>query len=306
MLATAATQMIWLAYEQAKYEQGLEWAQRAGATIERLGGDERLQAKLLVGEATVLQRFNRFDKAIAKHERALSIAKRIFGPEDREVPRILLNLGTAYGEQGQYAVAVEHYRRALELSERSIGAWHPDTGYALNNLGLNLRLLGKYDEALGYLERAVKVREQALGNEHPHVATSLANIGDVLADQKSYSRALAYYERALPMYERGLGPEHPRLGWPLTGIGIAYLGLDRPKDAIGPLRRAAVLRDRQPIELVALAKTCFALARALRKARVSLGESRTLAEQARQAFAAAGEQVAVAEIDAWLKSKGGP
>lgn len=299
--ASAAIRMVTLNYTQARYDQSLEWAERASAAIERLGGNERLMPRFLTTKGTVLQRLSQFDEALALHRKALEIADRVLGKDDPEVPRILLNIGTVYGDQGILSTAIDHYQRALEISERVIGPWHPDIAYLLNNIGLNLRVLGKSDEAMSYLSRALEIREQALGKDHPHVATTLSNIGDVLSSQKKYPEALAYYQRAIPLYEKAFGPEHPRLGWPLTGVGAAYLEMNEAPSAIGPLRRAETLRNNKPGTPTDLAKTRFALARALRKSGVQLSEARRLAQEARAAYATAGMRIVVEEIDAWLK-----
>src|SRR5262249_4524275 len=102
MIAQAASQLVYFTYSLAKYEQSLEWGQRASAVIDRLGGNERLLSHLLPNLGTVYQRLNRFEEAFASHRRALEIDERLFGKDDPSVGRVLGLLGTAYGDHGEY------------------------------------------------------------------------------------------------------------------------------------------------------------------------------------------------------------
>ena len=103
-----------------------------------------------------------------------------------------------------------------------------------------------------------------------------------------------------------MGPDHPDLAYPLTGLGQSLLGLTKPADALPLLERALTLRTTHEIDPALLAKTRFALARALWTTPATQGRdrprARTLAEQARDAYAALGDatKTELAEVQTWL------
>ncbi len=305
LIAQAATMLVAITYSLTKYEQSLEWGQRAAAVIERLGGNERLLAELLPNLAVTYQRLSRCDEAFASHRRALEIDERLFGKDDYRVGRVLGMLGIAYGDCEENQKAVDYYRQSISVLEKSVGPWHPQVGTTLNNLGLDLRLLGRREEASSALNRALEVRERALGPNHVEVAVTLTNIGNLLAEQGQWTQAIAHYQRAQTIHENALGPEHPRLGWILSGLGTAYLALGMPEKAVAPLRRAVALMEGHPGTPTNIADGQYALARALRSTGRDPAEARTMALKAREAYAAGGERFrsTVEEVDAWLRAK---
>jgi len=304
LIAQAASMLVFVTYSLTKYEQSLEWGQRAAAVIERLGGNERLLAQLLPNLGVVYQRLSRFDEAFASHRRALEIDERLFGKDDYTVGRMLGVLGVAYGDTDQYQKAVDHYRQALSVLEKSVGPWHPQVGTTLNNLGLDLRLLGRREEAASAFKRALELRERALGPNHVEVAVTLTNFSTLLAEQGHWTQALAQFQRAQTIHENALGPEHPRLGWILAGLGNAYLALGMPEKAVAPLRRAVALMEGHPGTPTNLADGQFALARALRTTGKDPAEARIFALKAREAYAAGGQRFrsTLEEVDAWLRA----
>jgi hypothetical protein len=92
----------------------------------------------------------------------------------------------------------------------------------------------------------------------------------------------------------------------LTGLGWALLGLGKPADALALLERALTIRSAHVIDPNFVADTRFGLAHALWSAPAAQGRdrprARTLAEQARDGYAAAGDahEAELAEVDAWL------
>src|SRR5260221_9432043 len=81
-------------------------------------GAEGLQ---LMQQADTLGRNGRFDEAIEKAERALSVLERTLGPEHRDVGAAYNNLADLYHAKGDYAHAQTLYQRALAIVEKALG-----------------------------------------------------------------------------------------------------------------------------------------------------------------------------------------
>ena len=87
------------------------------------------------------------------------------------------------------------------------------------------------------------------------------------------------------IWERELGLDDRNLAYALTGIGITYLAEDDPSSALAPLERAYKIREAHEVDPAQRADTRFALARSLWEANRDRVRARTLAEQAREAYA---------------------
>ena len=123
------------------------------------------------------------------------------------------------------------------------------------------------------------------------------SLGTLAEAQEKYDEAYEYMLRGQSIWEKALGPDHPNLASAATSLGLVLLALGRPVDALAQLKRAATIyaakKDLDPIDVAA---THFALAQALWEAPDDEGRdrarARTLAEQARVAYANAGERSA--------------
>jgi tetratricopeptide (TPR) repeat protein/predicted Ser/Thr protein kinase len=248
-----------------------------------------------------------YDEARELYERALVIQEKALGPDHPNVADTLGVLGMVRWKQGDYEHARELYERVLAIREKTLGPDHPHVATALNYLGDVVRLQGDYEHARELLERALAIREKTLGPDHPNVAAALLTLGLVARSLGRYDDARGFHERAVAIREKTSGPDHPGVALSLTHVGIALLDLAKPADALAPLERAVTIgTTTQWVYYWPLARTQFALARALWTAPTSKGRdrprARTLAAQARATYAAAGEasKADLADVEAWL------
>ncbi|MEM9458727.1 MAG: tetratricopeptide repeat protein [Myxococcota bacterium] len=292
---------------EGRYEQARELYERALAIREEaLGAAHPEVATSFDSLGRVAHRQAEYEQARELHERALGIREEALGPDHPEVASSLHGLGNVAHSQGKYEQARALYERALGIREEALGPEHPEVARLLSNLGFGADLQGKHEEAQDFHERALAIMERAFGRDHPDVASSLNNLGRVVKSQGKYEEAQALYERALGVMKRALGPEHPYIAYPLTGLGAALLGLGRPVDALPVLERALAIRNSDAVDPAELAETRFALARALWTVPAAQGRdrprARTLAQQARTAYAALGDawKAQRAETETWL------
>ena len=236
-------------------------------------------------------------EALTFYEKALAIQEKSLGPDHPSVAYSLTNIGVVLINQDKYEASVPYLSRALAIREKALGLESPDTAFNLEYLGAVQAELGRYAEALAFQERALKVREKTLGAVHPQVAASLQSLGETLAKRRSYDAARARFAAALAMREQVLGVSHPNVADTLYEMG--KLELDAGGDAVKPAERALAIRDGHADttqEFVAEAR--FLLARALvarKPTAADRARARTLAEAARDGFAAAKEVKGPAE-----------
>ncbi|EDM75915.1 serine/threonine kinase family protein [Plesiocystis pacifica SIR-1] len=310
-VATALNNLGNVAFTQGDHGRARElWGRALAIREQSLGPSHPDVAASLNGLGLVAKAQGRYADARAYYERALAIEEGALGREHPGLATTLNSLGNLAFAEADYERARAHHARALSLTEASLGAEHPSVATALNNLGNAATELGDYAGARASFEGALAIYEASLGESHPVVAITLDNLGSVALALGEFEQARAHHERALAIGEAAMGEDHPDLAYSLTGLGQAKLGLGDADGAAEALERALMLRLREDatVEATELAKTRFALARALLGALP--GEDWTyrwqravaLADEARASYALAGpgSEQALDEVEAWL------
>jgi tetratricopeptide (TPR) repeat protein len=280
--------------------------ERAAAIVERALGPRHPDfAMTLSNLGVVYHQIGKADRAIASFRRALAILEGALGPRHPEIAGALSNLGTALASQGDSAEALGLHRRALEVREAALGPEHPDVALSLNNVAETLVALGRAAEALPLAARALSLEEKAYGPESHQIADTLETLGAALLSLGRPAEALSRFERALGLREKATGPQSHDLADALTGIGEARLALGAPVRAVAPLERALKLGRRAAKAPAAdVARTSFALARALALSGADRGRARRLAEEARDAYRLhRGRSRELKAVEAWLAQR---
>jgi tetratricopeptide (TPR) repeat protein len=283
------------------YDDALVDAAHGGAFLSRIGADPRLESLLLNNRGNVLSNQSKYDEAIVDLERSLAIRLAAFGPDDPQVAGSYNNLGVTHYYANHLADAETQFRKAIEVWERAYGKEHPDVALAWNGLAAVLIDENRYDDGLAGFQHALAIYERVLPDSSD-VAMALSNIGDVLCNHKQRcADALPMFERSLAIWERVFGPTHALLANALVGIADVQLASGKPQLAIAPLERALSIVDgnmnpslRGDLELK--------LARSLWDSATDRARAVKLANDARAAFAHAGDKAlpGLADADRWL------
>jgi tetratricopeptide (TPR) repeat protein len=243
--ARAAVDLVFvLGSRLREHDRAHEWAQLAGASIERLGGDDELSFLLANNVGGVLSLEARMKEARAAFERALSLAEKLGWTEDPRIAALLNNLGVTSRRLGEYEKARSYFERALRIRERAFGREHPRVAFVVNNLGGVFYSLGRFDEAQRLHKRALAISERAVGPDSTDAAMPIENIGIIAENRRQFEVALKYYRRALSIYEKAYGPEHPDGAQILTRIGGILAQMGRDKEALEMHRRALFVREK--------------------------------------------------------------
>jgi len=259
------------------------------AIQERLLGSDHPRVAMSLGNlANALAEQGMYAEARQHYERALTIQERSLGAHHPETGFTLNNLGNVVAYQGDNLAAVQYFERTLAIWEKALAPNHPLVATCLNNLGTSHSDLGNVKEARTSYQRALEMLIATFGSGHPAVATLTGNLGELVAKGGDYAGALELCSRSLAIYEKTLGGKHPDTAHALTCVGEAQLGSKAPRAALAPLRRALALRESQAGDAAEIARTRFALARALWETGGDRRRAVALAEQSRDGYAAAG------------------
>jgi tetratricopeptide (TPR) repeat protein len=157
--------------------------------------------------ALFLERQGRTTEAIAL------LSREVQGRPHQE--SLLFNLAAAYERAGDHAQGIARMREVLALN--------PDNASALNFIGYTLTEQDKdLDEAERLLHRALELR--------PETGAFLDSLGWLFFHRHDYGRAVTTLEHAA-----ALEPDEPVIA---EHLGDAYLGVQRPREALAAYRRA--------------------------------------------------------------------
>ena len=214
------------------------------------------------------------------------------------------NRGAMRQRAGRLQEAVDDARRAVAAKEKFHGPDSAEVGLSLNNIAMYLATIGDVANALTYMQRGISAVEAGVGPDHPRIAVLLSNYAEILNQLGRFAEAREMARRALAVFEREAALEGSALSYPLMALGLGYLDGGMIEEALPPLERAVVIRDRSEKHLAYLAEAHFALARALKKAGRDAPRSRALALAARAEYAGDATNQSSAnwltQIDAWL------
>jgi len=244
VLGRAWTTLVWIAEAQDHYELSHESANHAFAVIERLGGNDKLLARLFNALGNLFQKESKYEEALVHFRKALALKEKLVGPEDQDIAVSLTNIGIVLQYLDQVDQAVDHFQRALAIREKALGPTHPEVADSLQNLARMLDRRGKHAEARPLLERALTIQETALGPLHRRVAATLDALGTNDRYLGKYDRALAAHQRALTIREKTLGPGHSSVAVALNDIGALFSLQGRHVQALDYYRRALAIREK--------------------------------------------------------------
>jgi tetratricopeptide (TPR) repeat protein len=239
-----ALQAFLVGYQQDRPDEGRRWAELAQATLQGTGGDEAIQASLLNVLGMLAHKRGQEEEAAAHLQQALSIRKRILGPEHPEVAAVINNIALVRQRQERHDEAQALYLEALRLTEQGLGPNHPALASCHYNLGLTMATAGKMAEALASFQRALAVSEGALGADHVTSAAIHKELGDVLEDLGRAEEAEAHFLAALSIRQRRLGPESPQVAVVHSNLGHLLREEGRHAEALVHDRQALALREK--------------------------------------------------------------
>ena len=183
------------------------WRRLAEASLERIGGNERLQAHADAGWAGALEAAGRLEEALEAQQTALGHMQRAVGPTAFDVGLVLAQISGTYAKMGLYEQALSYNDRALSITEAALGRNHPHVGTVLVRRAEIVAGLGRFYESKENAERAYDLWSRNLSSpDHPLLALPLSEIGIAELGLGHPQRAVSPLGRALKLAEGGKIP----------------------------------------------------------------------------------------------------
>ncbi|AKJ02101.1 serine/threonine protein kinase [Archangium gephyra] len=246
VIASASARLVRSGMLQAEFEQGREWAEHTRAVLERMGGDDRIEAFVTNALGAILLREDRMEESLEHFRRVVALRQKVYPAEHPEVAAGFNNLGAALTKLRRYEEARQQLVQAQAIYEKALGPTHPETGNALHNLGRLSQHLADDAAALRYLRASLTARETGLGPEHPEVAATVGSMGDSYCDLRQYAECLASSERSMAIRTKAFGPKHTEISASVRRVAEALEGLGRKSEAL--VRFQESLRGSESVE----------------------------------------------------------
>jgi tetratricopeptide (TPR) repeat protein len=186
----------------------------------------------------------KYPEAVPLAEKAVELAKRVYGPEHPYTATSLNNLGELRQAMGEYPKAEPLLQEALRIRQKVLGPEHPDTALSLNNLGGLYRVMGQYDKAEPLFQEALRIRQKVLGPEHLDTAISFNSLGELYGAMGEYPKAEPLLQEALRIRQKVLGPEHPDTANSLNNLAELYHDMGQYAKAEPLLKEALRIRQK--------------------------------------------------------------
>jgi serine/threonine protein kinase/tetratricopeptide (TPR) repeat protein len=164
-----------------------------------------------------------YPEARKQLEQALTLRRRVLGPDNPKTIETMLSLGLTALLQDKYAEAEEIDNRALEISRRVLGPENPVT-LKCTSAVVNLYLAQhKAAQTEALAKQALEISRRVLGPEHPDTLYAAGNLAASYAGQGKYAQDAALLAPVLEISRRVQGPEHPETLYYMRCVSYAYV-----------------------------------------------------------------------------------
>jgi tetratricopeptide (TPR) repeat protein len=200
-------------FKEADFQHGL-----ARAALERLGGDEQLETKLLLVWGGSLYRRGDVEAAREPMEAALNRLIELHGEDDPRVVTGHIGISSIMYGLGDYDAMSKHIHRAIELNEEHYGPDSPLLAAPLNNLAVVHIVRSEFEQAIPILERVIALRTAELGPDHIRVIDARSNLGISLESIGRYEEAEKHLRLVADTYKERYGTENRDYGEGLLNL----------------------------------------------------------------------------------------
>ena len=177
---------------------------------------------------------NRYDEAIDRYQKAISIYEQDAGADHEEsILSLKSDIGQTYLKKGDYDQAERFVRESLVRRRELHPVAHPSVSSGLHRLAAVLHAQARYEESRQVQYENLEMAARLYGEDHPVTALGYTNYAGLLKTLEQYAEAEAYQHRAHHIFINKLGDEHPQ-------VSISYNNLANLKHDQGDLDSAVV------------------------------------------------------------------
>ena len=242
VLTRAASMLVSTISPDLKRENdALQWSELARAGLERMGGNDELEAELLGVVGALYSRQSRYPEALATLQRSLQLTEKVLGVDNVRRASILGSIGNVHRRAGRPEEAIRVIEEAIALRERVSGPTHPQSALLHYILAQTFSRMSQLDEAEAHAKRALEIYLSAFGPENAETSNAYDMLGELYLARNKYREAQQAYQKGLELKEKTLGKNHTNITYSAVGLGMSLIGLREAAPALGVFERVLAL-----------------------------------------------------------------
>lgn len=219
-------------YDLERPKDGLVLAADTRATIERIGGDVRLEAVLESNLGRIYSVLGDYAAMLRHHSKALELRRRAYGENDPNTANSQNNVASALSELGRIPEALDGHRKALAMRTAALGKTHPNVAMSLSNIGNQYYGVGDLVAALEAMDDGLAIARKSLPTKATLIVITLGNRGAALGELGRFTEARATFDELITTL-RADQPKSLRLARNLARYSITVLTPSgSPRDAL--------------------------------------------------------------------------
>ena len=192
-LASLVTLVGWRLERPA---EGRTLASIALGIVERMGGDERVEAKLAESLGDAEWQAGERKASLAGYRKALAAMIRLQGSDSADVARLRSSVGWVLMEQGELTESRKEFEQSRAIREKVLGPDHPSLASTWNELGSLADSLGDAEEAVRCMERGLAVELLAVGDDSVGAIRKKLGLAEQLRKADRAAEAFVFLRQA--------------------------------------------------------------------------------------------------------------
>jgi tetratricopeptide (TPR) repeat protein len=185
-----------------------------------LAEQPEVKAKMLTVMGRTYQRLGEPGKARPLLEEAVSLRRRVFGPESAPAAESLNDLGVLLRETGDTAAAEPLLVEALGTRRKVLGREDPEVAVTLVELGRIHVDRGADDRAEPLFRESLEIRRKILGEKDHETAVSMNELALLLWHKGDLSAAEDLFRECLAINRKTGGENHPDVSTSLNNLAL--------------------------------------------------------------------------------------
>jgi serine/threonine protein kinase/tetratricopeptide (TPR) repeat protein len=226
----------------ATTDPGHTWAQRALATVRRIGNPAYQSAQALRHLGLLHYKDDQFVQAERYQRQALDLLPADVSPS-AHVP-YLLSLANTLRALQRDDEALSLYQQALDEIVAEIGDGHPTAADVRFDLATFHAARGEFDRSVELMSAAMRVYESALGQNHPRVGLACLELANIERNRGALERALEHALRAKAIYEHAYAADDIAHAKVHEHLGAIAFRQGRYDEAVVSYRRTLDLQSK--------------------------------------------------------------
>ncbi len=183
------------------------------------------------------------EKAIQPAERAITISKKVFGPDSPAIAPEIALLARACLQSGQPERALAMCVEAVEKYHLLFGDENFATLTITSQLGFIYAQSQQLEKAIPLLEQTMALQQKLLGAEHSATLTTMRNLAFAYAADKRFDDAERLLNQALELHRKQFGEQHYNTLVVVDMLITLYINTRRFEHVI-PLAEAAIEKSK--------------------------------------------------------------